>query len=333
MDGDCLISIIIPVYNVEEYLRGCVDSVLSQSFRDFELILVDDGSTDGSAAICSDYEKSDGRVKVIQKSNGGSSGARNAGIRAAVGQYVLFIDGDDRIEAGSLRRIMAKVSEEGASDVTFLKAMSVFPDGSMAVKDVYDVRNYRGKSHREVLAQLSSHDPLPVCVWGKLIRRELLTTCGVYFTEGIICEDVDFCMKLYMHAETYNYIDEPYYYYTENRPGSVMSANVLRKYRDLLWIISRWAGLAKTEYQAFAAYIYSILAFQYCMLLRMYGQLPKDVRDSQKRDAMDLAWLLGRSRDRRVRMLNAAYKLSGVAGVSRLLSLYEKLKHRMVGHG
>lgn len=329
MDRDCLMSIIIPVYNVEAYLRGCVDSVLSQSFRDFELILVDDGSTDGSSAICDDYEKEDGRVRVLRKANSGASSARNAGINAANGQYILFIDSDDRIEAGSLGRIMARVREEGASDVTFLKAMSVFPDGGMAVKDAHDKKNYYGRSHDEILAHLSSYDPLPVCVWGKLIRREVLTACGIGFTEGIICEDVDFCIKLYMHAKTYNYIDELYYYYTENRPGSVMSANAHRKYRDLFSIISRWARLARTDYSAYDACIYSMLAFQYCMLLRMYGELPRELRASETHNIDGLAWLLGCSRDKRVRLLNAAYKLAGIRCVSRLLLLYEKRKKWM----
>lgn len=326
MSSDCLVSIIIPVYNVQGYLRRCVDSVISQGFRDFELILVDDGSTDGSAAICDEYQVQDARVRVIRKPNGGASSARNVGIDAAIGRYILFVDGDDRIESGSLERIMAKVREEGARDVTFLKAMSVFPDGRMAVKDAHVKNTYYGRSHADVLRHLSSHDPLPVCVWGKLIRRELLTADGIRFIEGIICEDVDFCIRLYMHAETYNYIDEMYYYYSEDRPGSVMSESAHRKYHDLFAIISRWAELAKTDYSAYAAYIDSMLAFQYCMLLRMYGELPAESRAAQTRAVDGLAWLLGRSADGRIRLLNAAYKLAGIGCVSRLLLLYEARK-------
>ncbi|MBQ8769519.1 MAG: glycosyltransferase family 2 protein, partial [Oscillospiraceae bacterium] len=91
-------SVVVPVYNVENYLKECVDSILRQSFADFELILVDDGSKDGSGAICDAYALGDARVKVIHKENGGQSTARNAGVRAAAGEYAVFLDSDDFID-------------------------------------------------------------------------------------------------------------------------------------------------------------------------------------------------------------------------------------------
>ncbi|EME8139564.1 glycosyltransferase, partial [Enterococcus faecium] len=94
----CEISIIVPIYNVEQYLRKCVDSILAQTFTDFEVILVDDGSPDNSGAICDEYAKLDSRVRVIHKENGGLSDARNAGIEIAKGKYLGFVDSDDFID-------------------------------------------------------------------------------------------------------------------------------------------------------------------------------------------------------------------------------------------
>lgn len=93
------ISVIVPVYNVEKYLSRCIDSIISQTFSDFELILVDDGSTDSSGKICDEYGKKDGRVKVIHKRNGGLSSARNCGLENAKGNYICFVDSDDWISS------------------------------------------------------------------------------------------------------------------------------------------------------------------------------------------------------------------------------------------
>lgn len=96
------ISIIVPVYNVEKYLRKCIDSILNQTFKDFELILIDDGSTDESGKICDEYNLKDNRIKVIHKENGGLSSARNAGLDIAQGEYIGFVDSDDWIESDQI---------------------------------------------------------------------------------------------------------------------------------------------------------------------------------------------------------------------------------------
>ena len=104
-----MVSIIIPVYNVKPYLKRCVESVLNQSYTDFESILVDDGSTDGSSVICDEYLERDSRIRVIHKENGGLSDARNAGIKAAVGEYILFVDSDDFLNTDALDTLTKEI--------------------------------------------------------------------------------------------------------------------------------------------------------------------------------------------------------------------------------
>lgn len=322
------ISVIIPVYNAKAFLPGCVDSILSQTYANIELILVDDGSTDGSGDVCDRLALRDDRVRVVHQRNGGASSARNTGIRTAAGEYILFVDSDDRIKPGSLQAITDQVALEGERDVTFLKAMSVYPDRSMAQKDVYDKDMLYGRDHEQVLKYLSAMVSLPVCVWGKLIRRQVLTDNSVFFMEGIILEDVDFCIHLYLNAKSYNYINTDYYYYTEDRPGSVMSVHTHRKYYDLLTIINKWVSLSITDYMQYNIYVKSMLAFQYCMLLGMYGRLPKEAKRTERENMRSLAWLLGSSVDFRVKVLHRVFRLTGIGGVSRLMAFYEKLKDR-----
>ncbi len=107
-----MISVVIPVYNKEEYLRRCIDSVLGQSYADLELLLVDDGSVDGSLAICREYEKKDSRVRVFEKENGGASSARNMGIREAAGEYIGFVDGDDWIEKDMYENLLRALEKD-----------------------------------------------------------------------------------------------------------------------------------------------------------------------------------------------------------------------------
>ena len=119
------ISIIVPVYNSEKYLGACIDSILAQSYRDFELILVDDGSRDSSPRICDDYAQKDSRVKVIHKANGGVSAARNDGLDIAKGEYVTFIDSDDWVEGEYLETL----SKFGKYDIVFFSHRLIYEDG------------------------------------------------------------------------------------------------------------------------------------------------------------------------------------------------------------
>ena len=121
-------SVVVPVYNVEKYLRECVDSILAQSFEDFELILVDDGSKDSSGAICDEYAQQDARVKVIHKENGGQSTARNLGIEAAKGEFAIFLDSDDMICDNNFFADIHGVAE-GNTDVIVFRYCKYYSDG------------------------------------------------------------------------------------------------------------------------------------------------------------------------------------------------------------
>ena len=169
-----LISFVIPVYNVEKYLNECVDSVITQNFRDLEIILVDDGSPDGSGQICDQYAEKYGFVTVIHKTNGGLSDARNAGINAASGDYILFLDSDDYIANGSIAAI-ADYILKFSPDVVFLNAKKVFPDGRIVpIGDDYNAEKINGKDKKTVMKHLASLPKYPGSACTKAIRRQLI---------------------------------------------------------------------------------------------------------------------------------------------------------------
>ena len=142
-----MISIIVPVYNVESYLADCVDSITAQTFKDIEIILVDDGSPDSCGQICDDYAKTDKRIRVIHKQNGGLSDARNAGIQLASGRYLGFIDSDDYIATDMFERLYNSIIETD-SDIAMCYAAN-FIDGSIAELDE------KGTARREKLPNLT----------------------------------------------------------------------------------------------------------------------------------------------------------------------------------
>lgn len=207
------ISVIVPVYNVENYLSECVDSILNQTFKDFELILVDDGSKDGSGKICDGYAAKDIRVKVLHKPNGGLSDARNTGMEVMKGQYVTFIDSDDIVSYDYLRS-MYEAAVRYKADIVQCgfcrdreKLLDQAADQECAVIE-----------GRKILRDYLRFRVPNVLACAKLIKADLLE--NVRFPLGIIDEDNYTTYKLMARANTFVSVDAPLYYYRVN-PDSI----------------------------------------------------------------------------------------------------------------
>ena len=208
------ISVVIPVYNVAAYLPACMDSVLTQSYHDLEIILIDDGSTDGSGAICDAYAAKDNRVHVIHQKNGGAANAKNAGLRAATGYYLAFLDSDDYLEDGAYE-FMVTTLETYRADVIQCAYRDVFTDRQedrfvLSVFSEYEVKEYLKRYMIDWTCGL---------LWDKLYKRELFN--GVFFEEGHIIDDEFFTYQGIMNAEKVVYAPHVVYNYRK-RKSSVM---------------------------------------------------------------------------------------------------------------
>lgn len=225
------ISVIVPVYKVEKYLHECVDSILAQTFSDFELILVDDGSPDNCGAICDEYAAKDSRVRVIHQENQGLSGARNSGIDIAEGEYITFIDSDDFVDARYLEILM-----EGAKDGVGVVVCrhKEFADGDM-------LSNWQGEivlrsfDKVEALTALYDGNPqVPINACCKLLRRGLI---GTYrFPVGKLHEDQAFTPYILYRAEQIVSCDAVLYHYRCN-PASITRNTFSAKRYDDLWAV------------------------------------------------------------------------------------------------
>lgn len=193
------VSIIIPVYNVEKYLRRCVDSVLNQTYKDIEVILVDDGSPDNCPAICDEYASKDDRVKVIHKHNGGLSSARNAGLNCALnGNFVAFLDSDDWLDKDTFSYCTKLLSVSNAQAIQFgMRLVAEFETGGVQPKE--RVTCYEGKAVLQYYMTHSTENSEEYSVCIGLYKKELIQ--GLSFREGKINEDIDFKYKLMSRCE------------------------------------------------------------------------------------------------------------------------------------
>lgn len=210
------VSIIVPVYKAEAYLKRCVDSIIGQSFENWELLLVDDGSPDGSGDICDAYSMSDARIKVLHKENGGVASAREAGIRNATGTYSIHVDPDDWIEPDTLECMYAKAIETAADVVVCDFLLDYGGNNPIVSSQSFD-------SSDEVLYKLLCQD-LHGSLCNKLIRTELYRRYDLHFPERMICwEDLYICCNIAMHACKLVYIPRAFYHYDLYSNGGSMT--------------------------------------------------------------------------------------------------------------
>ena len=205
------VSVIVPIYNVEKYLEKCINSLLSQTLEDIQIILVNDGSKDNSGNIAKEYEKNNkNRIIYVEKENGGLSDARNYGLKYATSDFIAFLDSDDYIEKNAYEEMYNKAIEENA-DYVECDFIWEFPNKIRVDKQ------YPYKNKKEMLSFVR------VVAWNKLIKRQLITDNNLEFPKGLRYEDIEFTYKLIPFVNKFAYVDKPFIHYVQ-REGSI--ANV-----------------------------------------------------------------------------------------------------------
>ena len=233
------LSVIIPVYNVENYLRECLDSITNQTVKDIEIICIDDGSSDNSPDILKEYQKKDSRIKIITKENGGQASARNLGIKEAQGEYIAFIDSDDFIEAEMLEKLYTKAKDDNL-DIAMCK-IATYNNQTKEIKD--NVWYYMLGIFRDFEKDIFNHKDtkeftcnIAVTPYNKIYKTSLIKDNGILFPEGLIFEDEKFFYDTYLRAKRVSIIPEFLYYYRVNRKGSTVDIEKENDYTDIIEI-------------------------------------------------------------------------------------------------
>lgn len=226
MDKTPLVSVVIPVYNVDQYLHQCVDSVLSQSYKNIEVILVDDGSTDESGRICDDYAACNDSVIVIHKENAGLSEARNTGLSNASGEYISFIDSDDWIEFNNCSE-MVELSLKHDSDFVFSDGLC-FEDSEKKynIKQSYKrKKQYASDKGIEVFRELQKNREFQCAVQFYLWSTSFLKKNRLLFYPGILYEDMLFTFRAFLYADNVSHCHKPLYH-RRYRKGSIVTSKI-----------------------------------------------------------------------------------------------------------
>lgn len=238
------ISIIVPVYNTEKYLDKCIHSILNQTYSDFEVILIDDGSTDKSLEICKKYE-SDNRVIIIHKENEGQAIARNIGIRQSIGEFITFIDSDDYVDLQMLEELYRKAKEKDA-DIVICDILKEDSNHSFIFKNYWNVKKEPNKNY------MTSHMG-PVA---RLYKRNLFIDHNIFFKEGVIYEDLATIPKLGMYTTKIEYIEKPFYHYIVREGSTMKKVEYHNKLENIFDVMNDLTHKITSQYHEELEYLY-----------------------------------------------------------------------------
>ncbi len=320
------VSVIIPVYNVKPYLERCLQSVLSQTLKDMEIILVDDGSTDGSGELADKLAVTDSRVRVIHQKNQGVSVARNTGLQNAQGEYVVFMDSDDEWLLQDGIETLLEKSERGCDLIVF-KRVDIWKEHREASND-YDLETIsRLPDTSAVFSHLVKTQQFQFSACFMMTRRQVLIDNGIFFPVGIVDEDISWNLHLWQCVHSVSFHNLPFYGY-HHRANSVTTTSSIRSYRSNNQIFTHWKALCqegctnKTSILIYLANIWVSLGYH----LYSLNDADKPEAISILKRHKDLLLYASTPKSRRTAIM---VKIMGVRNTTTILGLYWRLRTKI----
>lgn len=315
------LSVVIPVYKVEPYLERCVHSVFRQTFRDMEIIMVDDGSPDNSGALADRLAAEDARARVIHQENQGLSGARNTGLRAAQGDYVVFLDSDDE---WALEDGMEKLLQHEGADLIIFKAIHFWKDHTKKASD-YDI-DYLSSlpDPQAIFTHLILTRQFQVSACKLMVRRKLLIDNDLYFIPKLINEDIPWSFRLWQLARKVAFTNLDFYG-NHHRAGSITQSIDIRSYQSYDKMFTYWKEQCKegcVNAEAIGVY----LANLWVSCGYHYYQLPKGEKSSALQIMKQHKDLLKYAYSSKAKMTKKLVAVLGVRITTYILSLYKKVR-------
>lgn len=325
------ISFIIPVYKVERYLKQSVGSITGQTYRDIEVILVDDGSPDSCPQMCDDFAATDNRIRVIHKANGGLSDARNVGLNAATGDYVIFIDSDDFwLHNDDLQKLVRVAETNPQVDFIGFNCSYYFQDKDSFTKwTLYDNRLAHPTEKDEALRLLTSTSSFVMSAWTKMLKLEFLLSNDLYFIKGQLSEDIPWFINLLDSCRKCMFVNDYVYAYRQGVSGSITNSISERNIDNLIRIIE--TELEKMPSRTFANEgkdcVMSFLGYEYSIILGYLQFLDKEKGKEKYKYLKRYKYLLNYTIDPKVKKVHLATKLLGLGLTAKLLQ--RRIKHLM----
>lgn len=324
------ISIIVPVYKVEAYLRQCVESLTCQTYRDIEIILVDDGSPDGSPALCDQLATEDSRIRVVHKENGGLSDARNAGLKVATGDYVVFCDSDDWWENDdSLQLLVIELKRFPNLDFLGFNFKKQFEGtGKIVFAPAYSEATLSAFDSSECLYALAKQGVFPISACTKLIRREFLIEHNLFFIKGLISEDIPWFIELISASKKCRFVNMYVYNYRQERVGSITNSFSEKKFNDRIGIIK--SESAKVEARDLTEKgkkgLFFFLAYEYTQFINGINRFEGAKQREVIKDLNNYKWLLKYDLNYKVTIPRYVCAFLGLENTARLVKFYNSIR-------
>lgn len=324
-----LISIIIPMYNLEQYISCCLDSIIYQEAEDIEIILIDDGSEDRTREICDSYCKKYRFIRYFYQENAGVSVARNNGLKKANGEYILFVDGDDWIIDDSLPHILNKIKNNREIDIiagNFVKAKKNKIKNKQ-VKTMPDLIEYNYPQNLIKLFETNNFNPSLCC---NVIKRKLFLDYDIFLDEDVkYTEDMDCTIKLFLKAKKIDLLEKPFYVYRQNQMSATHSCSLKRVDDTMNFVINWNIKIKEIESEELKKYLFNFIQYQYSIVVGLLFTLPKNEQIKIIPKIKEYEYLLTKGVGKKGKMVYYIYKLLGFRIVGKLMAMFIKGKAKI----
>lgn len=317
------VSVIVPVYKVERYLTQCVESIQKQTYQNIEIILVDDGSPDRCPQMCDEFAKKDSRIKVIHKANGGLSDARNYGIEAATGDYLIFIDSDDYWDSDTALDHCMKVSISLDAEVTIFGFKKFYQESEES--EIVPMTIHPEECHQLLpIEQLLKNNVFTTSACNKLIKASFFNDPShIRFVKGQLSEDIEYCSQILLLAQRFAVVPENFYVYRQERRDSISSNIGIKNLTDIATVIEKYINKSKgIEYNL---PLLNYLSLQYILLMTITTFLSYKETKDILRKMKEFWWITKYDWCPYVRQASKV-RWAGFEITRRLLGIYKKIK-------
>lgn len=325
VNKNILFSIIVPIYNVEQYLNQCIDSILIQSFSNFELILVNDGSTDNSIAICSKYKETDERVVLIDKKNEGLSASRNKGLLEASGEYIVFVDSDDFWVGQNALQDIADLINKTNVDIIIHEESRYFSPNRIQCKFNQNKLKHISGDFEHDASDMVYHHLYVASAWDKVIKKSILIDNDLFFTLNKIGEDMEWCAKLMNHLHTYTIYPKSFYMYRQLRPGSIVFNINEKVVLDIFMSVKNGLIEIDNNKETLQLAIKNYWSFYYVVVLMHFDKLSSSNKKMLIKDLASWKYLISSGRNVTVNKVNTFFKILPFSVLPQFMSIYAKV--------
>lgn len=325
-----LLSIVIPVYNSKKHLSKCVDSILAMNRIGIEIILVDDGSTDGSTELCQLYQKRYSLIKTLRQKNQGPSSARNRGLEQAVGKYVAFFDSDDYVSPSELKNTLTYLEEYPEADLWISDFFRVADNGFVLDQIQQIVDTSKPMQGREYLSQFLRKKGCVWNVWRYFFRRRFLLQNKMYFVESVRCaEDLEYTVCAMTKAESIVFFHNPYYFYRVNYGDTLTRWYTKKRVQELSDMLQQSIRYLQKDLSETARLLSDKIILEYILNLALLEEVPVGERPEVHDFLQSTSWIMSSSERRDIKLIGLALSLFGINTFSKVLYFFKCVKRKL----